>query len=413
MKYTLHYATNRNHKFFEQTPEGSRNRWNPDYYGKKFSSDDRHNLRFGAINVEADVKKITGFLEEDAGSIGIGDGSNLSKYFAEQAKKDSKIDAFDEYIEGFTDGVGSTKKLGSIKMFRFLKDKMVREEVDVLIYIHGFDTSWFDAVGNALALKEILNSKGKTSNEVEVVLFTWPSDGKLLAYKADRRDVDDSGEAFARGLLKLRDFLIDLQEKSRRGEAKLCRRNLHLLCHSMGNYMLQSTLKYMCEFRDRYKSISKDDPFANYLCVPYLPRLPLMFENAFLCAADVDDDCLEKKQPLGELHKISRNTTIYYSPHDRALDASVLFKGNQTRLGEAGTARPNMVHKSVCQIDCSRVDRTFFEHGYYLMGNVAEDIKYTIDGVPQDALPESGQEFYRKRRTGKNGHKDWVLLEHE
>jgi esterase/lipase superfamily enzyme len=162
----LYYATNRNH---------IGNRWTPDAYGAKFSDDDMENLRFSEVGVEAE---------------------------AEEAKI----------------------KLGSKAMYADVQTEMEASS-DVLVYIHGFNVSWFDAVGSVLVLQTMLRSKGDKAQNVVVILFTWPSDGMALpwvSFKSDRSEARGSGLAIGRALLKTRDYLIGLRDRAKQGGTPLC-----------------------------------------------------------------------------------------------------------------------------------------------------------------------------------------------
>jgi esterase/lipase superfamily enzyme len=201
------------------------------------------------------------------------------------------------------------------------------------------------------------------------VLFTWPSDGSMFpyrAYKADRADARDSGYAVGRAFLKLRDFLIKLREDVRNSRATLCEQDIHLLCHSMGNYVLQNALQRLEE----------------YTAGAVLPRI---FEHIFLCAADVDDDVLEENQSMWRLDELAHSISIYYNRGDKALLISDITKANAERLGSNGAARPFALHNKIHQIDCTQVVSGFVEHSYFLSGIVNGDIKRSIDGVQQDS----------------------------
>jgi esterase/lipase superfamily enzyme len=63
--------------------------------------------------------------------------------------------------------------LGSEAMFADVKQTM-ENCTDVVVYIHGFNVSWKNAVGSALALQMMLNAApGRDlSQQATVVLFT-------------------------------------------------------------------------------------------------------------------------------------------------------------------------------------------------------------------------------------------------
>ncbi len=356
----VYYATNRRHI--------GRDRWKPSSYGTDFSSDGMENLRFGKVTVSADAQRISRFLKKDVG-FGSGDGEGLGGYLSKQAKssRSTKIRAFPEKLDpSFSDvnqPAGAT--YGSESTFADLQ-QIMRKSSDVLIYIHGFNVAWNEAVGSALALQEMLNRPTPDAGGAQkttVVLFTWPSNGQALpfvSYKSDRSDARGSGYAIGRGILKLRDFLVRLKNDEDR-----CDGCLHLLCHSMGNYVLQNALARIIQF------------------IP-ASSLPRLFEHVFLCSPDVDEDALELGEPLGRLHEITRNVSVYFNTGDAALHVSDVTKGNPDRLGTSGASRPAMLHSKIHQIDCSEVVGGLVEHGYYLAGNANRDIRLSLGGRAQD-----------------------------
>ena len=356
----LYYATNRNH---------IGNRWHPRSYGTKFSNDGMENLRFGIVRVSADDKIISKHLTTKMKDCGVGNGEALGSYLAGCAKN-ARIDAYEEAIKShIADVAQEGAKFGSKMMFADVKVDMEASS-DVLVYIHGFNVSWFDAVGSALALQLMLqNAKSKDPNQkVLVILFTWPSDGMALpwaSYKSDRSEAAGSGAAVGRAFLKARDFLSDLHDRAKKGGAKLCGQDIHLLCHSMGNFLLQNALGRLWDFTP-----------GN--------ALPRLFEHVFLCAPDVDDTALEPGQPLALVDQIARHVTIYHNRQDKAMVVSDYTKGNPERLGGNGSAHPALLHNKVHQVDCTPVVHGIVEHSYYLCGNVNGDIRASIDGLSQD-----------------------------
>ena len=141
---SLYYATNRNH-------EGD-NRWKPVGYGKKFSDDGMENLRFGYLAVDADDAAIARHIGKDMKEMGIGDGESLGVYLTKCAAT-AKIQAYQEKLDpALTDAAQKNAVLGSLAMFADLKADMEKCS-DVLLYIHGFNVTWHEAVGCALALQ--------------------------------------------------------------------------------------------------------------------------------------------------------------------------------------------------------------------------------------------------------------------
>lgn len=371
--YELFYATNRNHK--------GDDRWNPTGYGTGFSTDGLENLRFGKLILRADENMVGVFLKQ-SGGYGVGNGIDLAEYLKYQAEEPANI-RISAYPENIHPNQGGPATLGSRAMFEEVQSIMA-SATDVLVYVHGFNVSWTDAVGAALALQISLNATEvrDTTQCVRVVLFSWPSDGlalPYLSYKSDRTEAATSGKALARGMLKVRDFLSEVCRRTGQGR---CNQDIHLLCHSMGNYALQNALPRIAE----------------YAAGRALPRL---FEHIFMCSPDVDADCFEDGKPLSRLPELCRYVNVYYNREDKSMYISDYTKGNPERLGCDGAARPALLNAKIQTVDCTPVveDQGIVEHSYYLDGYVNDDIRMSTDGVVFDDA---------RRRRKKKG--DWPNL---
>ena len=378
MELNLFYATNRRH-------EGP-DRDHPTGYGTKFSDDGMENLRFGRVKVTAEQAKVDAFLNTHLPGCGIGDGENLGSYLATCA---GSIAPYAEVLQrGVHEDSQPQAALGSKAMFADLKAAM-EQASDVLIYIHGFNVSWKAAVGSALALQLMLRRAptADPKQSVLVVLFSWPSDGAALpfvSYKSDRAEAAGSGGAVGRAFLKVRDFLADIRDKASTGAGQLCGQDIHLLCHSMGNFVLQNALERVADFTP-----------GN--------MLPRLFEHVFLCAPDVDDTVLENGHPLSGVAQVARQVTVYHNREDKAMVVSDYTKGNPERLGGAGAARPSLLHNKIHQVDCTPVVQGVVEHSYYQNGNVNADIRASIDGWPQS-------DARRTRKRSPTQENVWTMV---
>jgi len=250
---------------------------------------------------------------------------------------------------------------GSGAVYNEVKKKMAEQGRSTMIIIHGYATSFVQAVIGAAKTKAAF----KDAN-LNVFVFTWPSDGQNFpptAYSNDRRDAVTSGPAFARGIMKLIEFLSV-------GEA--CGQKVHLLCHSMGNYVLRNALQAMI------------DTWTG-------TQLPKIFENIFSFAADEDADALEDDKKLKRLPELTRHLHIYFNNHDHALNVSNRTKGNPDRLGSDGPAHPLDVHSKVTLVDVSRTDRFLLDavgHGYYdTQEKVVNDVLSVLAGKEPDQIP--------------------------
>lgn len=360
----LYYATNRKH-------EGT-NRWKPTGYQQRFSDDGAENLRFGKVELEVDGAALAKSLASDTG-FGPGNGNKSAALLAKRLKARGavRIEAFRESLDrGKPDAGQPAKAFGSQAMFAELQEEM-KACSDVLVFIHGFNVSWQDAVASALALQESLNQSdvGRPDQRVLVVLFSWPSDGKALpyvSYKSDRTDAFASGGAVGRAFLKVRDFLIKVRTLDLRGRDQACGQEIHLLCHSMGNYVLQAALDRLYEHT----------PGSTF---------PRMFEHIFLCAPDVDDDVLEPGKPMGAVHELAQHVTVYSNRGDLSMYVSDYTKGHPERLGHNGPARPAQLHNKIHSVDCSPIVGGLVEHSYYQDGRVNRDLRLSIASVPFDS----------------------------
>jgi esterase/lipase superfamily enzyme len=357
----LFYATNRHHLGDDER--------HPVGYGTKFSDDGMENLRFGVVTVKVAEAQIRKYLQADVGKLGVGNGDELSEYLTRCADSASILTYPESISKDIADVAQKDAKLGSLAMFEDLMTVMEASS-DVLIYIHGFNVRWSAAVGSALALQLMQNNnplRDPTQN-LTVVLFSWPSDGAALpwvSYKSDRTEAASSGGAVGRAFLKMRDFLVALRDRARAGGRQLCGQDIHLLCHSMGNYLLENALARLYDFSP-----------GN--------ALPRLFEHVFLCAPDLDDDALEPGRALGRIDQVARQVTLYYNRHDKAMCISDYTKGNPERLGQNGAARPAQLHNKIHQVDCTPAVTSFVGHSYYLNGNINGDIRLSIDGRRQE-----------------------------
>lgn len=236
------------------------------------------------------------------------------------------------------DCLPDTPNDGSASMFTEVKAKMAEQGRDTLIMIHGYNTTFDAAIIGAAKTKEAY----KAAN-LNVVMFSWPSDGKFGPlnpgeYANDRHDAQASGLAFCRGLMKLAAFL-------RQGAP--CGQRIFLLAHSMGNYALRYTLQEML----------KQSPNG---------KVPRAFDIIFSMAADEDNDAFDHEDKWSRLPDLSGQVLVYINRHDRALLGSDTTKGNPDRMGSVGPISPMNLPAKVSVVDVSKLDKIFdLGHGYY------------------------------------------------
>ncbi len=323
----------------------------PDDFGSGFSENGLADLRFGMVEI----------IDENV--------DDLDLYLApERLTHDAG--------RKITGGPGSI--LGSQNVFRRVRDKMILHSRDTIVFVHGYNVSFKEALLSAVQLKKNF-SANQGGPGVNVVLFSWPSDGSMapfVAYGNDRQDAAASGPAFARGLLKLADFL--------RGSTpeEACDHSLHLVAHSMGNYVLRHTVQ---EFMQQSSG-----------------RPARLFDQVFMMAADEDNDCFEHSYKLKELPRLAKRVNVYFNNEDRAMAISDKTKGNPDRLGDDGPRVPRGIPGKVSLIDTTPVVKGLVEHSYFLgSAAVVADMRHVLAGTPSDEIPDRQyvQETNRYRLT--------------
>ena len=309
----------------------------PDDFGRGFSEDGLANLRFGMIEVEGDDLDQYGTL-----------------YLAPERLNEDR----GRKIKG-----GSGSILGSQNVFNRVREKMEHYSRDTIVFVHGYNVSFREALTSAARLKRNF-STDQGGPGVNMVAFSWPSDGSMMPYIAygnDRQDAAASGPAFARGLLKLSDFL--------RGSTpdEACNQRLHLVAHSMGNYVLRHTLQeYVKQFPGRPARL---------------------FDEVFLMAADEDDDAFEHEYKLKPLPRLAKRVNVYYNNNDRAMAISDKTKGNPDRLGDEGPRVPRGIPGKVSLIDATPVVSGLVEHSYFLdTPAVVADMRKVLAGTRSDEI---------------------------
>lgn len=318
---SIFFATNRDPDNYDK----------PTDFGGGFSRNGLTDLRFGRAELT---------------------GEKLDRYRIDVAPEKLSIP-----IENAKVGDFSGQVLGSRAVFEQMRREMKEEGRDALLVVHGFDYTFKEALQRTAELKQFYGRRPMT-----VMVFTWPSDGSLLPFKAyasDRDDAKASGAALGRGLQKMADFLRGTNPQD------FCGQNVHILAHSMGNYALRHAVQGI-----------KASAGAN---------IRRLFDQILLMAADEDDDAFELDHKLAPLPHMARRVTVYCNPSDKALVVSDVTKGNPDRLGASGPRNARALPDKVSVVNCADAiepgpDPT--GHQYYrLNAKVRADVLKVLDGV--------------------------------
>jgi esterase/lipase superfamily enzyme len=163
---------------------------------------------------------------------------------------------------------------------------------NVLVYIHGFNTSFDDATKRAAQLGFDLKVPGIT------VLYSWPSRGSASAYLSDLSAIEASEAQIA-------EFLVGVTALADKGK-------VHIVAHSMGN-------------RGLLRAMHRATTQAAL-------RSGTRFGQIFLSAPDVNATLF--RQLASVYPQVAERTTLYVADQDKAI-AALEWMTEGARVGAA------------------------------------------------------------------------------
>ena len=185
------------------------------------------------------------------------------------------------------------------------------EDRRILVFIHGYNTTFSAATARLAQFVQDTGYRGVP------VLFSWPSDGRTMAYV---RDINSAVAA--------RDTLARLKDILNRTGAEA----YDVLAHSMGNLLVMETLR----------TLALTGEFNR------LQKLGVVI----LAAPDIDIDLFATQ--LRAVPPERRRFTVLISSDDRALAVSRRLAGGVPRVGNAPPDA--LTALGVTVIDLSEVD---------------------------------------------------------
>jgi esterase/lipase superfamily enzyme/outer membrane protein OmpA-like peptidoglycan-associated protein len=219
--------------------------------------------------------------------------------------------------------------------------------IDLLLFIHGYNVSFVDAMTRTALLAYDLKPLGPA------VAYSWPSHADAEEYPADE-------ENNLTTVAHLERFLRDL---SARSGAK----RIGIVAHSMGNRaLIQALGRIQGSHRERQLDNIEEIVFA----APDVFR-PLFTQNMPAAAA------------------LAKRLTLYASAEDLALKLSRRFHDKTVlRAGELGPKRTGIyLHAGLASVDATAVRTDFLGHSYYgdnssVITDIRELLLYRAE--PQD-----------------------------
>ena len=197
---------------------------------------------------------------------------------------------------------------------------------DILLYVHGFNTSLDEA---RMRLTQIVADARFGGVPV---LFTWPSQSNILSYVSDKDRATASRDA-------VENLMRELAAVPGVGR-------VHILAHSMGSWLAMEALR--------------ENAIAGH------PDLDGKLGDVMLAAPDIYLALF--KQQIARLGKSVR-VSVFVSRIDRALSLSSRLAGDRQRVGSMDPSKPRdaeALEKLGVQVyDLSSFSNGFIGHGVY------------------------------------------------
>lgn len=225
---------------------------------------------------------------------------------------------------------------------------------NLMIFIHGFDNSFENAITRAAFNREWFAASGVAGANTSVVAFSWPSLGQLLSFPIPWADYQRDQTMAGQSGLQLMSFFANLEPILNKAHA--AGRRVFLVAHSMGNWALQAAVESWFTHGNGASAL---------------------FDEVFLAAADERYDSFSFTPPgrLSNLDQLAKRISIYYSTSDDVLAISMVVNLGAKRLGQEG---PH-----------DRFDTTQFPPATYRMVDCSTFQDY-------DFNPASSHQYYRR-----------------
>jgi esterase/lipase superfamily enzyme len=270
--------------------------------------------------------------------------------------------AFVENVDVARNAAGDVALIEAVSQGGFsaaVKDDLAHAGRNLLVFVHGFDNTFADALTRAAFNREWLAASGVAAADTTVLAFSWPSLGQLIAFPILQADyLRDQGMARQSGV-HLMAFFAELEATLKAARANGFRTTL--LAHSMGNLALQAAVESW------FLHNQSGD---------------LLFDGAVLAAGDCryDSFALPDLHGLSGLGRLADRVSIYYSGADQVLQLSFVVNLGAFRLGQDGPRH--------------RTDPTSFPPAKYLMEDCSALRDYDFGFM-------TSHQYYRQSPTAR------------
>lgn len=284
----VHFATNRNLQALQGTPS------------QRFGDQVGDGVRYGSCVVNVPVERKPGALPVP----GRGEAADPARHFLILGETVRFLD--DAAFRGLVRGADNGR--------------------DVLVYVHGFNTSFDFAVVRMAQVVEDLEFSGTP------VVFSWPAHEVAVPWPSDYSQDESNAERSYGALARVFKTLVEEQEARPAGR----RGKVHVIAHSLGNRVTMRALSILDTL---------------------LPAGSKPMGQVVLAAPDVSIEDFARLQPA--IERRSERVSLYFNPNDQALWASYVRHGRERRAGNAAQFIRNLDN-----IDAANVDTSLLGHGY-------------------------------------------------
>jgi esterase/lipase superfamily enzyme len=172
------------------------------------------------------------------------------------------------------------------------------------VYVHGYNSNFQESVYRLAQM----SADAKLS--ATPIAFSWPSQGALAGYVADKDSATYS-----------RDYLVDLMKELARDRAA---GDVTIFGHSMGGWLVVEALRQL-------KLEGRQDVLVKL--------------NVTLAAPDIDSDVFRTQMAV--IGKLPQPMIILVSKDDRALEASKILSASTARVGRLDVDDPKVQQAAV------------------------------------------------------------------
>ncbi len=231
---------------------------------------------------------------------------------------------------------------------RLRQDISGSDKREALLFIHGFNVSFWEAMLRAAQLGADLEIDGA------VAAYSWPSRGRLLHYDTDQNQVIDGH------ISAVADMIIDLMITAKA-------ERIYLIAHSLGSRFLMMALAEV-ELRAQRGEVPVEALSA--------------LKEIIFAAPDVDTADFTSR--IGKLSAISARVTTYCSQNDLALWWGWAFRHRYPR---AGHSPDDLAATSIDTIDTTLAVADVLGHGDYASTALNDVLASVWLGLPPQCRP--------------------------